>query len=840
MNDALTPQERLLRVALILLALMDVVYIAVYLALGLDGKATFPFVANSVTKDVFFLALSLIAIANIRRFAWLTLLVILGHVLLVLTLSLMLLTRNTDMAPVDLWGVVTLQPKPFARSWLASNVIIVPLLSLLYLNAQRARHHLKYLTSFEWGTVKALAEVLIKSDDRKMTPEEIAEKVDAYLYRFKAKGKSKVRVALWILTVYPILTRGVPFGAMEPDARLAFVKKRFMTEGAWVIGRAYRRFLQVIIGAAAQLVYLAYYGDKRTFESVGYRPFTQRPEYDPNLDVDDPNRLRVSADKPADIHSDTIHADVVIVGSGAAGAILAFEMAARGNSVVVLERGQHIDPFEFNENELEMLSDLYSDGAIQLARDLRFAVLQGMCVGGSTVVNNAVSFNPPPDVLHRWNEPDGLNAALDLPKLNASVNHIRRWLFINSQAGGIFTDAALKFREGADAVGLQDRVAVVEANIVECLGCGYCNIGCKWGRKLSMLDTVLPWAQKHFPDKVRVVSECEARRIEIVGDTAKAVRCRLSDGRKLRVQANERVIVSAGAIASSRLLQKSGIGGSIVGKHLCFNMATPMTADFGGQPTRGPFAGLQMSHYVRPPQGAGYVLETWFNPPGMQSLFMPGWFEDHFHNMSRYSRMASAGVVVGSRRTGDVGFKLRGPFGFKVNRDDLETMIEGMKLLGRMYFEAGAERVMPATFRYQPFTNADQLADLDGYLDDRPGLSIYSAHPQGGNPISPNPTKGVVDEDFRVHGYENLHVCDASVFPSSVTVNPQLTVMALAHYGAGRMGGPGPNNGDQQAEDWADQWLTGVPGGGQPPVPPPVQPGNGQPAESGAVPETVP
>ena len=86
MNDALTPQERLLRAALIVLALMDVVYIAIYLGLGLDGKATFPFVANSVTKDVFFLALSLIAIANIRRFAWLTLLVMLGHLLLIVSL----------------------------------------------------------------------------------------------------------------------------------------------------------------------------------------------------------------------------------------------------------------------------------------------------------------------------------------------------------------------------------------------------------------------------------------------------------------------------------------------------------------------------------------------------------------------------------------------------------------------------------------------------------------------------------------------------------------------------------------------------------------------------------
>ena len=59
-----------------------------------------------------------------------------------------------------------------------------------------------------------------------------------------------------------------------------------------------------------------------------------------------------------------------------------------------------------------------------------------------------------------------------------------------------------------------------------------------------------------------------------------------------------------------------------------------------------------------------------------------------------------------------------------------------------------------------------------------------SGHPQGGNALSSEPGKGVVDPTFRVHGFENLFVCDASVFPTATTVNPQLTVMALAEYAA--------------------------------------------------------
>jgi choline dehydrogenase-like flavoprotein len=67
---------------------------------------------------------------------------------------------------------------------------------------------------------------------------------------------------------------------------------------------------------------------------------------------------------------------------------------------------------------------------------------------------------------------------------------------------------------------------------------------------------------------------------------------------------------------------------------------------------------------------------------------------------------------------------------------------------------------------------------------------LTSAHPQGGNPIGEPGEGGVVGPDFRVHGFANLYLCDASAFPSSVGVNPQLTVMALAQMAAGRILAP--------------------------------------------------
>jgi choline dehydrogenase-like flavoprotein len=91
---------------------------------------------------------------------------------------------------------------------------------------------------------------------------------------------------------------------------------------------------------------------------------------------------------------------------------------------------------------------------------------------------------------------------------------------------------------------------------------------------------------------------------------------------------------------------------------------------------------------------------------------------------------------------------------------------------------------MPSTFQFHAFTEESEVDKLDDYVKNTRYLSIGSGHPQGGNALSDGPGKGVVDPNFRVHGIENLFVCDASVFPTATTVNPQMTVMALADYAA--------------------------------------------------------
>ena len=156
----------------------------------------------------------------------------------------------------------------------------------------------------------------------------------------------------------------------------------------------------------------------------------------------------------------------------------------------------------------------------------------------------------------------------------ASFERLREWLPVYSQDGQQ-TPAAGRDKDGRGHRGSSGSTVangVVDANIKDCLGSGYCNIGCAYGKKLSALDNILPRAQRDFPASgLRIFSECLAEHIETRGRRATEVVCRLSDGRRLRVAANT-VVVSGGALASSLLLQRSGLGGKLAGTGLSFNV----------------------------------------------------------------------------------------------------------------------------------------------------------------------------------------------------------------------------------------------------------------------------
>jgi choline dehydrogenase-like flavoprotein len=783
----LTAPERRLELALRFFTFFFLLQALLYPVLGLFASAEFPFVANSFAKDGLFCVLCFIAAGNVRQNGWATQLVVLGHVLIVGALLLMLAFGNHDSVDNTFGSPLgtSLSPTLQLLIWAAAATFVAVVLAVLQHSAVKGRYGLKYLWPHQFTTAMALAEVLVMGPDEKLTPEQIASGIDDFLASLTANNKGKAALAFTALTVYPLLRLRPPFALMSPDRRLAFIERCFFTD---VVERRLpaplRKLSQGILTGAQQMVIIGYYADPRTAASTGYVPFSKRKRYEKvikrvgklaTLDVSEPN----------EVDAERITADVAIVGSGAAGSVLAYRLAEAGREVVLLEGGKYVNPRDFSEDERVQFANLLNDGGLQMSTDTRFQVVQGKCVGGSTVVNNAVCYDIPPHTLQRWNDTDGLDAGIEEDRFLKAFDQLREWLPVYSQKDNKYLEkGGTKMAEGIKELGLDGGGGVVDANIKDCLGSGYCNIGCAYGKKLSALDNILPRAQRDFPGAVRIFSECLADSIRTRGKRATEVRCTLSDGRTLRVAAKT-VIVSGGALASSLLLQRSNLGGKLAGTGLSFNVGAPLVAEF--EEKLNSFDGIQITHGYRPTGEDQLVFESWFNPVGTQALMMPGWFSDHFHNMRRYAYLSTIGVVVGSQSNATIkpGFRGRGmKLDYEPAESDLKLLIKGTKLAARIHFASGALRVMPMTFRSISYTSPEQVDELDDIVHDNTDIGLHTSHPQGGNAVSRNPLKGVVDERFRVHGMENVYVCDASVFPSSVTVNPQLTVMAIADYAA--------------------------------------------------------
>jgi choline dehydrogenase-like flavoprotein len=174
-----------------------------------------------------------------------------------------------------------------------------------------------------------------------------------------------------------------------------------------------------------------------------------------------------------------------------------------------------------------------------------------------------------------------------------------------------------------------------------------------------------------------------------------------------------------------------------------------------------------------------FLLESHFQPPMSMATLVPGWFGDHMDRMLAYNRLASAGVLVPADRNGRIeGGKLH----FKLHDVDLARLRRAIALLCKVHFAAGAQEVYPALLAGDPLSA--NVRDIDAWLAERvteaDDLVLSSSHPHGGNAISEDEHMGIVDMDQRVWGTANVLVTDASVMPSCIRVNAQLTTMAMA------------------------------------------------------------
>ena len=119
-----------------------------------------------------------------------------------------------------------------------------------------------------------------------------------------------------------------------------------------------------------------------------------------------------------------------------------------------------------------------------------------------------------------------------------------------------------------------------------------------------------------------------------------------------------------------------------------------------------------------------------------------------------------------------------------IGSDDLASIREGTATLAQAFLDsgdAGLVEVLAGTSLGFPIRSKADVQRYREHVKSPKQLRLGTGHPQGGNAMSSDPSISVVDEKFRVRPFDNLRVCDASVFPEVAGVNPQWTVMAVAH-----------------------------------------------------------
>lgn len=510
----------------------------------------------------------------------------------------------------------------------------------------------------------------------------------------------------------------------------------------------------------------------------------------------------------------TLSCDVLVIGSGAGGGVIAATLAERTAArVVLVERGGYFRGEAFNQREWDMTSLLYAEGGLRSTEDGAIPVLGGQCVGGGTTVNVMFCIDPVEQVWQGWRRDFGLSgfsfAASENDygiaglNLRSCIAEVRERLGVRTVSEGEVNDNNRVFAEGCRRLGISCRS--FDLNTRGCVGCGYCAEGCAYNAKQG---TMLTYIEDALRRGVQLVHHCRIDHIETSGrgdkqrasgavgqiePTHPRSRPNSVEPGPIRFAA-KLVIVCAGAVESPCLLQRSQLSDphQRIGRGMVLHPSLPILGIHAGPLSN--YRGLPGTKYSDHFLGShGFYLETLFVQPAHGALMLPGLGGEHFGLFRKLRQFSGFGVLLvdsvsdqnhvrWDQKSGqpEIVYHLP-PSDYARLRYGAERGVELMLACGAQEALLASEEALgplPAA-RFRKASEAQHCRQLQFT---RHLTTLTSGHVQATVKMSEDPRLGVVNSRGETHQLRNLMVCDSSVFPTSCGANPMISILAMARY----------------------------------------------------------